>query len=110
MPVENKDGYLKSQEYLNQGGDENQRTRDNNARDPVEMNMRGSRPDQGDSADQPDVAYSSAPSQPPYLRGQADKPDTADPQLTEPQPENADISERPMQHPPSIFDEIASQD
>ena len=78
--------------------------------DPIEIQMRGSRPDQGDSADQPDAAYSSVPSQPPYLRGQADKPDTADPQLTEPHPENADISERPMQCPPSIFDDIASQE
>ena len=47
--------------------------------DPIEIQMRGSRPDHGDSADAPDAAYSSVPSQPPYLRGQADKPDTADP-------------------------------
>ena len=31
--------------------------------------MKGSRPDQGDSADNPNAAYSNVPSQPPYLRG-----------------------------------------
>ena len=37
--------------------------------DPITIQMRGSRPDGGDSADAPDAAYSSIPSQPPYLRG-----------------------------------------
>ena len=30
--------------------------------DPIEIQMRGSRPDHGDSADAPDAAYSSVPS------------------------------------------------
>ena len=72
--------------------------------------MQGSRPDYGDSADNPNDAYTSAPSQPPYLRGQPDKPDTADRGEIEPHPENANISERPLEHPLSIFDEMASQE
>lgn len=58
--------------------------------------MAGSRPDFADSADDPNNAHSSVPSQPPYLRGAPDKPDTADGVMSGPAPENADLPEDPL--------------
>ena len=66
--------------------------------------MQGSRPDHIDSADDPNAIVSNVPSQPPYLKGAPDEADTADRVESAPGPENAFLSETPLDHPPSIFD------